>query len=308
MKTRLYAHGHGTVAVVSPTVITCAVTGSSNNHRSNPAVPITPRQIAESAVDAARAGAAMVHIHVRNPDTGAPSSDLGLYAEVVERIGDSGVDVIVNLTTGYGARFVPSADDIRVADPACNFTTPAARTAHITELRPEVCSLDVATFNFGNDAFVNTPAIVAEMARSIVDAGVLAEIEVFEAGHLLLARHLVETDVLPEPGHFQFCLGIDWAMPATTAAIEFLCDLLPGGATWSAFGIGRHQFPIVATAAALGGHVRVGLEDNLYLSRGVLAPSNAALVERAARIVGDIGRTVANAAEARELLQLGARV
>jgi uncharacterized protein (DUF849 family) len=293
---------------VTPTVITCAVTGSSTNYRSNPAVPITPQQIAESAIDAARAGAAMVHVHVRDPDTGAPSSDLALYAEVVERIRDSGVDVIVNLTTGYGGRFVPSADDIRVADPSCNFTTPAARTAHVTELRPEVCSLDVATFNFGDDAFVNTPAIVTEMARPIVAAGVLAEIEVFEAGHLLLARHLIETCVLPAPGHFQFCLGIDWAMPATAAAIEFLCELLPEGATWSAFGIGRHQFPIVATAAALGGHVRVGLEDNLYLSRGVLAPSNAALVERAARIVSDIGREVATPAEARAILQLGARV
>lgn len=293
---------------VTPTVITCAVTGSSTNFRANPAVPITPRQIADSAIEAAQAGAAMVHIHVRDPDTGAPSSELGSYTEVVERIRDSGVDVIVNLTTGYGARFVPSADDVRVADPACNFTSPAARTAHITELRPEVCSLDIATFNFGDDAFVNTPAIVTEMAESIVAAGVLAEIEVFEAGHLLLARHLIEAGVLPPPGHFQFCLGIDWAMPASTAAIEFLRDLLPAGATWSAFGIGRHQFPIVATAAALGGHVRVGLEDNLYLSRGVLAPSNAALVERAARIVTDIGRPVATAAEARAILQLGARV
>ncbi len=293
---------------VTPTVITCAVTGSSSNYRVNPAVPITPEEIATSAVDAARAGAAMVHIHVRDPQTGAPSSDIALYAEVVERIRDSGVDVIVNLTTGYGARFVPSPDDFRVADPSCNFTTPAARTAHITELRPEVCSLDIATFNFGNDAFVNTPAIVTEMAHSIVAAGVLAEIEVFEAGHLLLAAHLIETGVLPPPGHFQFCLGIDWAMPATTAAVEFLRDLLPADATWSAFGIGRYQFPIVATAAAMGGHVRVGLEDNLYLSQGVLAPSNAALVERAVRIVNDIGRPVATPAEAREILQLGALV
>jgi uncharacterized protein (DUF849 family) len=293
---------------VTPTVITCAITGSSTNYRVNPAVPVTPQQIAESAIEAAHAGAAMVHIHVRDPQTGAPSSDVALYAEVVERIRDSGVDVIVNLTTGYGARFVPSPDDIRVADPSCNFTTPAARTAHITELRPEVCSLDIATFNFGNDAFVNTPAIVTEMAHSVVAAGVLAEIEVFEAGHLLLARHLIETGVLPPPGHFQFCLGIDWAMPATTAAVEFLRDLLPADATWSAFGIGRHQFPIVAAAAAMGGHVRVGLEDNLYLSQGVLAPSNAALVERAVRIVSDIGRPVATPAEAREILQLGALV
>lgn len=290
------------------TVITCAITGSSTNYRANPAVPITPAAIADSAIDAARAGAAMVHIHVRDPDTGAPSTELEHYREVVERIGESGVDVIVNLTTGYGARFVPSADDVRRADPNCNFTTPRARTAHILELRPEVCSLDVATFNFGDDAFINTPRIVTEMAADIVAAGTMAEIEVFEVGHLLLARHLIETGVLPRPGHFQFCLGIKWAMPATAAAVGFMRDLLPEGATWSAFGVGATQFPMVATAVAAGGHVRVGLEDNLYLSRGTLAPSNAALVERAARIIDDLGSRVAEVSEARELLHLPARV
>lgn len=288
------------------TIITCAITGSSSNYRINPAVPITPAEIADSAIEATKAGAAMVHIHVRDPNTGAPSTELGLYQEVVERIGDSGVDVIVNLTTGYGARFVPDPDNFRIADPSCNFSAPRARTAHITELRPEVCSLDVATFNFGDDAFINTPAIVAEMAADIVAARVLAEIEVFEVGHLLLARHLIETGVLPRPGHFQFCLGIKWAMPATAAAVDFMCDLLPEGATWSAFGVGASQFPMVATAVAAGGHVRVGLEDNLYLSRGTLAPSNAALVERAARIIEDLGSSVATVAEARELLPLNA--
>ncbi|MGD6027710.1 3-keto-5-aminohexanoate cleavage protein, partial [Xanthomonas citri pv. citri] len=151
--------------------------------------------------------------------------------------------------------------------------------------------LDVATFNFGNDAFINTPAMLTAMAADIRASGVLPEIEVFEAGHARLATHLVETGVLAAPGHFQFCLGIDWAMPATAAAVDFLRDLLPPGATWSAFGIGRHQFPRVATAVAAGGHVRVGLEDNLHLSSGVLAPSNAALVERAVRIIEDLGET-----------------
>lgn len=289
---------------MNPTIVTCAITGSSTNFRRNPAVPITPAQIAESAVEAADAGAAMVHIHVREPSTGAPSGELSLYAEVVERLRDSGRDVIVNLTTGYGARFVPSAEDVRVADPSCNFTSPANRTRHITELRPEVCSLDIATFNFGNDAFINSPAIVREMGAAVVDAGVLPEIEVFEAGHVLLARHMIETGVLRPPGHFQFCLGIDWAMPATAAAIDFLRDLLPEGATWSAFGIGRHQFPIVAAAVTAGGHVRVGLEDNLYLRQGELAPSNASLVERAVRIVEDLGGRVATPTEARAILGL----
>lgn len=291
---------------MDPTIITCAITGSSTNFRSNPAVPITPGQIADSAIAAAQAGAAMVHVHVREA-SGAPSGDVALYAEVVDRLSASGVDMIVNLTTGYGARFVPSPADFRSADPSCNFATPLDRTRHITELRPEVCSLDIATFNFGEDAFINTPAIVREMSTSIIEAGVLPEIEVFEVGHLRLARHLIETGCLRPPGHFQFCLGIDWAMPATAAAVNFLRDLLPPKATWSAFGIGRHQFPMVATAVAMGGHARVGLEDNIYLSQGELAPSNAALVERAVRMIGDVGRRPATPNEARELLGLAPR-
>lgn len=289
---------------MTPTIITCAITGSSDNVRHSPAVPVTPAEIASSAIDAARAGAAMVHLHVRHPETARPSTELEHYREVVDRIRDSGVDVIVNLTTGYGARFVPGDDDMRVAHPDCNFTTPAARTAHITELRPEVCSLDVATFNFGSDAFINTPSIVTAMAGDIVAAGVLPELEVFEVGHLLLARHLIETGVLPAPGHFQFCLGIKWAMPATAAAVDFMVDLLPPGATWSAFGVGATQFPMVGVAVAAGGHVRVGLEDNLYLSRGRLAPSNAALVERAVQVVEALGASVATPNEAREILRL----
>lgn len=286
------------------TIVTCAVTGSAPSFRTNPAVPINPHDIATSAIDAAHAGAAMVHIHVRDPETGAPSGDLGLYQAVVDEIRASGVDVIMNLTTGWGGRFVPSADDPRVADPSCNFTGAQERTQHIAELRPEVCSLDVATFNFGTDAFINTPGQLTEMAATIRSAGVLPEIEVFEAGHARLARHLIETGVLDGPGHFQFCLGIDWAMPASAAAIDFLRDLLPAGATWSAFGIGRHQFPIVASAVAAGGHVRVGLEDNLYLAAGQLAPSNASLVERAVRIVEDLGSVIATPAEARAILGL----
>lgn len=289
---------------MTPTIITCAITGSSDNHRQSSAVPVTPAEIAASAIEAAHAGAAMVHLHVRHPDTGQPSTDLVHYREVVERIADSGVDVILNLTTGYGARFVPGDEEFRVAHPDCNFTTPSARTTHITELRPEVCSLDVATFNFGRDAFINTPAIVTAMAADIVAAHVLPELEVFEVGHLLLARHLIETGVLPAPGHFQFCLGIKWAMPATASAVDFMVDLLPPGATWSAFGVGASQFPMAAIAVAAGGHVRVGLEDNLYLSKGCLAPSNASLVERAVHVIEALGATVATPSQARSILHL----
>lgn len=287
-----------------PTIVTCAVTGSAMTFDRNPAVPVTPKAIAASALEAADAGAAMVHIHVRYPDDGTPSGEIAHYREVVEEIEASGSDVIVNLTTGWGGRFRPSEADARVADPASNFTDAADRTKHIVELRPEVCSLDVATFNFGDDAFINTPAQLTAMAADIRAAGTLPELEVFEAGHARLASHLIETGVLAAPGHFQFCLGIPWAMPASAAAIDFLRDLLPPGATWSAFGIGRHQFPMVAAAVAAGGHVRVGLEDNLYLSPGELAPSNAALVERAVRIVTDLGARPATPAEARQILGL----
>ena len=289
------------------TIVTCAVTGSAMTVDRNPAVPVSPKAIATSALEAADAGAAMVHVHVRDPETGRPSGELAHYQEVVEEIRAAGSDVIINLTTGWGGRFVPSAEDPRVADPACNFTGPRERTRHITELRPEVCSLDVATFNFGNDAFINSPAHLEAMAADIRAAGVLPELEVFEAGHARLARHLIETGALDGPGHFQFCLGIDWAMPASAAAIDFLRGLLPPGATWSAFGVGRHQFPMVAAAVTAGGHVRVGLEDNLHLSHGVLAPSNAALVERAVQIAEDLGASIASPADARAILGLPAR-
>ena len=294
-------------AMAAPTIVTCAVTGSAPTHTQSPAVPVTPQEIAASALEAASAGAAVVHIHVRDPETGAPSSDVAHYRQVVEEIGASGSDVIVNLTTGWGGRFLPSADDPRVADPGCNLTGPEERTRHIVELRPEMCSLDVATFNLGEVAYLGLPSHVRAMAARMREAGSLPELEVFEVGHLRLAAHLIETGHIPGPGHFQFCLGLDWALPATEAVVDLLCDLLPPGATWSAFGISRHQMPMVAIAASRGGHVRVGLEDNLYLDRGRLAPSNAALVERAVMVVEETGRRAATPAEARLILGLTPR-
>jgi uncharacterized protein (DUF849 family) len=291
-----------------PVIITCAVTGSQPSFKVHPNIPITPEQIAQQSVDAARAGAAIVHIHVRDPLTGDPVGHTALYADVVRRIEASGVDTIINLTTGYGARFVPGSDNPRIADPASNFTSPDDRTKHIVQLRPAMCSYDVATFNFGETAFINTPAHLRAMAARIRDAGSLPELEVFEPGHILLARHLIDEGHLVPPGHFQLCLGIQWAMPATRAAMEFMRSLLPARATWAAFGIARHQFPMVAAAIELGGHVRVGLEDNLYLEKGVLAPDNAALVRRAADIIEAHGCTVATPAEARALLGLPVRV
>lgn len=290
-----------------PVIITCAVTGSQPSFKVHPNIPITPEQIATQSIDAARAGAAIVHIHVRDPNTGDPVGHTELYEDVVRRIQASGVDTIVNLTTGYGARFIPGAENPRIADAASNFTSPEDRTKHIVQLRPPICSYDVATFNFGETAFINTPAHLRTMAARIREAGSLPELEVFEPGHILLARHLIDEGHLDPPGHFQLCLGIQWAMPATREAMHFMRSLLPARATWAAFGIARHQFPMVGAAIDLGGHVRVGLEDNLYLDKGVLAPDNAALVRRAVEIVESRGCTVATPTEARAMLGLAPR-
>jgi uncharacterized protein (DUF849 family) len=291
--------------MTDPVIITAAITGSAMTRGKNPAVPVTPAEIAASALDAAAAGAAMVHLHVRDPVTGRPSGDHALYREVVDRIAASSSDVIVNLTTGFGGFFVPGdANPMLAAPEFSNLMDPVARVAHIVALTPEVCSLDVGTANFGDRVFMNTAPHLRIMAAAMRDAGVKPEIEVFEAGHIVFARHMIAHGLLAEPPHFQFCLGVPWCMPATEAAIAFMKSLLPANATWSAFGVGRAQFPIVRDAVRAGGHVRVGLEDNLYLDAGTLAPSNAALVARAAEIIRAEDRTVATPAEARRILSL----
>ena len=285
-------------------MITCAVTGSADTPARNPAVPVTPDEIAKSAIDAAKAGAAIVHIHVRDPKTTQPSMDLALYREVVQRIRASGVDVLINLTTGPGARFIPGANDPLTPAPGSTLSLPAERVRHVLELTPDICSLDMGSMNMGNQVFVNTPAHLETMAATIRDAGVTPELEVFEAGHLMLANRLIETGHIKPPGLFQICLGISWGQPANPEAVAYMRSLLPPGAVWFAFGISLHQFPIAAQTVLLGGHVRVGLEDNLYLGKGKLAPSNAALVEKAAKIIEILGDQVATPAEARQMLGL----
>lgn len=286
------------------TIVTCALTGSFDTPKKNPAVPVTPRQIAKSALEAASAGAAIVHIHVRDPETGAPSMELALYREVVERIRERNGDVILNLTTGAGGRFVPGEPDPAVAGPGTTFVTPEARTRHVGALKPEICTLDIATMNFGEHLFLNTPSHLRAMARAIREAGVKPEIEVFDLGHIELARHLITEGHLARPPLFQLCLGIPWGAPATPETLVALRARLPEDALWSAFGIGRAEFPMLAVAAGMGGHVRVGLEDNLYLGRGQLAPSNAALVEKAVSLLAHIDRTPATPDEARAILGL----
>lgn len=288
----------------TPVIISCALTGAGDTRPKNPAVPATPVEIATQAIDAARAGAAIVHIHVRDPQTCRASTKLAYYAEVVERIRSSKVDVLINLTTGPGAMaYVPADAPFRVNPiPDEALLTPEERVAHVLALRPDICSLDVATMNFGEYAFVNPANHLRTMSQLIQSCGVTMELEVFDLGHVRLASHLVATGAIPSSAYFQLCLSVPWGAPATPTVVGEMQRLLPPGAHWSAFGIGPDQFPMVAAAAMLGGHVRVGLEDNLYVAPGRLARDNAELVAKAARIIDDLGFVVATAAQARQTL------
>lgn len=288
----------------SRVIVTCAVTGGLTRPEQHPNLPITPEQIADAAINAAKAGAAIAHIHVRDPKTGAPSMKLEHYREVVDRIRASDTDLIINLTTGPGGRLVPSENDPRIAAPGTTLMRPERRVEHVVALKPEICSLDLNTMWFGNAVVINTPRNVRVMAEAIREAGALPELEVFDTGDIQLAHQLLADGVLARPPLFQIVLGIRNGFPASPETLMFARSLLPQDAMWAAMGIGRMEFPIVAQACLLGGHVRVGLEDNLYLEKGVLAPSNAALVERAVRIVELLGGTVATPAEARRILGL----
>jgi uncharacterized protein (DUF849 family) len=287
------------------TIITCAVTGNLTKPEQHPGLPVTPEQIANASLDAARAGAAAVHIHVRDPETGRPSMDIELYREVIQRIRAKDTDVIINLTTGPGGRFIPSDDDPKVAAPGTTLMRPEDRVEHILALRPDICSLDLNTMNSGADVVINTPKNVTRMAAVITDAGVKPELEIFDSGDMHLALDLIRSGVLDGPGLWTFVMGVKYGFSASPESVMYARSLLPAGAQWAAFGVGRFEFPMVAQAWLAGGHVRVGLEDNIYISRGVLAESNAALVKRASDIVHSLGGELATAQEARE--QLGLR-
>jgi len=287
------------------TIITCAVTGNLTKPEQHPGLPVTPEQIANASLDAARAGAAAVHIHVRDPETGRPSMDIELYREVIRRIRAEDADVIINLTTGPGGRFIPSDDDPKVAAPGTTLMRPEDRVEHILALRPDICSLDLNTMNSGADVVINTPKNVTRMAAVIREAGVKPELEIFDSGDMHLALDLIKSGVLDGPGLWTFVMGVKYGFSASPESVMYARSLLPTGAQWAAFGVGRFEFPMVAQAWLAGGHVRVGLEDNIYISHGVLAESNAALVKRASDIVHSLGGELASAKEARE--QLGLR-
>ncbi|WP_454765930.1 3-keto-5-aminohexanoate cleavage protein [Cupriavidus campinensis] len=286
------------------TIITCAVTGNIVTPEQHPGLPITPAQIADAALEAAEAGAAAAHIHVRDPETGRPSMLLDYYADVIDRIRARNRSLIINLTTGPGGRFVPDENEPRVAAPGTTLLHPLKRVEHIASLRPDVCSLDLNTMNSGADVVINTPANVRKMAGVIRGAGVMPELEIFDSGDLNMALDFLREGVLGGPGLWTFVLGVKYGFAPTPETIFYARNMLPQGAHWSAFGIGRAEFPIVAQAWLAGGHVRVGLEDNIYLEKGVLAPNNAALVAKARGIVKSLGGEIATASEARTLLGL----
>ena len=288
-------------------IVTCAVTGAGDTVGRHPAIPVTPEQIAGAAIEAASAGAAVAHMHVRDPETGQGSRETALYREVVERVRASGVDVVINLTAGMGGDYFPSEADPAVPGPGTDLVGPEERLVHVEALRPEICSLDCGTLNFGDGIYVSTAGQLRIMAQRIKELGVKPELEVFDMGHLRFANQLIAEGLIDAPPLFQICLGIPWGAPADTATMKAMRDMLPAGAEWAGFGISALEMPMVAQAVLLGGHVRVGLEDNLYLEKGVFA-SNGQLVEKAIKIIELMGARPLTPAEARERLGLRARV
>lgn len=290
--------------------ITAAVTGSGDTAGKSDKVPVTPKEIADAAIESAKAGAAIAHCHVRNPETGAPARDVALYREVVDRIRSADTDVVINLTAGMGGDLTlgnveqplpPSAEGTDMAGAT-------ERMEHVRELLPEICTLDCGTLNFGHGDYImtNTPSMLRAMGQQMTDLGVRPEIEAFDTGHLWFAKQLVEEGIIEDPVMVQLCMGIPWGAPNDMNTYMAMANNIPEGWVWSAFSIGRMQMPYVSAAMLAGGNVRVGLEDNLYLDRGVFA-SNGQLVERAASIATSMGAKIIGPDEVRAKLKLTKR-
>ena len=289
--------------------ITCAVTGSGGTQDRSPHVPRNPQQIADSAIAAARAGAAIVHCHVRDPETGAPSRDPKLYREVTDRIRDADVDCVLNLTAGMGGDMVfgsPSAP-LPLAE-GTDMAGAEERMAHVMECQPEICTLDCGTMNFAEADYVmtNTPGMLRTMGGMMTSLGVRPEIEAFDTGHLWFARQLVSEGIIKEPALVQLCMGVPWGAPDDLNTFMAMVNNVPDSWHWSAFSLGRNEMPYVAAAVLAGGNVRVGLEDNLWLGKGQLA-TNEALVERAVTIIGALGARVIGPEDVRQRLALTKR-
>jgi uncharacterized protein (DUF849 family) len=286
-------------------VVTCAVTGAGDTTDRSPHVPVTPKEIADAVIEAAKAGAAIAHIHVRDPETGKGSRDPALFKQVVDRVRDSDTDVIINLTAGMGGDWVPDADNPAMPGPGTDMVGPEERLVHVEECLPEICSLDCGTLNFGNGdlIYISTPPTLRKMAELTKEWGVKPELEVFELGHIRFARQLISEGIIADPPMFQICLGIPWGADQSVDTMKVMKDHLPPDADWSSFGISRMQMPMAAAAVAMGGNVRVGLEDNIYLDRGVLA-TNGQLVTRVIEIIERMGGRALSPAEARNKMKL----
>ena len=289
--------------------ITCAVTGSGSTQDKSPHVPRSPAQIAASAIDAAKAGAAIVHCHVRDPDTGTPSRDLALYREVTDRIRDADVDVVLNLTAGMGGDMVFGGTETPLPTVVgTDMVGATERMAHIANCLPEICTLDCGTMNFAEADYVmtNTPGMLRAMGQMMTDLGVKPEIEAFDTGHLWYAKELVKEGILTSPALVQLCMGVPWGAPNDLNTLMAMVNNVPDDWHWSAFSLGRDQMPYAAGSVLAGGNVRVGLEDNLFLEKGVLA-TNAQLVEKSATIITNMGATIMGPQEVRDLLGLTKR-
>ena len=298
------------LAINTEVFITCAVTGSGSTQERSPHVPRSPKEIANSAIAAAQAGAAVVHCHVRDPTTGAPSRDPQLYRELTEYIRTSDTDVVLNMTTGMGGDLIlGNVEQPLPPGPGTDMAGASERMQPIAECLPEICTLDCGTMNFAEADYVmtNTPGMLRTMGAAISALGVQTEIEAFDTGHLWFARQLVEEGILPHPVLVQLCMGVPWGAPDDLNTLLAMVNNVPASWHWSAFSLGAHQLPYVCAAVLAGGNVRVGLEDNLFLGRGRLA-TNAALVERAAKLIEGMGSRVLTAQEVRVKLGLQKRM
>ena len=287
-------------------IISCAVTGSGDTVGKHPAIPVTPEEIANAAIEAASAGAAIAHMHVRNPETGKATRDDELYKEVVSRIKESGTDVIINLTSGMGGDIeIGPEDDLLKFGPNTDFINAMERLSHVEKILPDICSLDCGTLNFGdgNMIYVSTPEQLRIGAKRIQELGVKPELEIFDTGHMWFANQMYNEGLLDAPALYQICLGIPYGAPANTSSMENMVKMVPEGSNWAAFGIGAMQMPMAAQAVLLGGNVRVGLEDNLYLEKGVFA-SNGSLVEKVGSLINHMGASIMSAKDARKKLGL----
>ena len=284
-------------------ILSCAVTGAGDTTGKSPHVPVTPKEIADSAIKAAKAGATIAHVHARDPKTGGLSHDVDLYQEIVERIRESETDVIINITSGGGGDWIPSEEDPTRGGEGTDIQTPEQRHAPIGKLLPEMCTLDCGSINFGDMLYVSPTDWLRRQAKLVQDAGVKPELECFDTGHVRFANQLIQEGLIDGDPLYQFCLGIPWGAAADAETLSYLKSRIPENGRWAAFGIGRMQMPIVAESVLQGGNIRVGLEDNLYLKKGQLA-TNEQLVDKAVGIVQSLGSDIMTPAEARKELNL----